>query len=152
MFLMYFMNTAINLGNASFLMIYVFFQVVGNTTSGTYSYSSNKSLAFAYVPTELSTEGQKLEVELLGKHYPATIIKEPLLFTEPTRNRMQQKSVRNKWWNPVEAYLGVSLTSPYNLQDDNHFAVWQIGDIAGVFPFLVLLLYPSQPFWHWKYL
>ncbi|XP_018427423.1 PREDICTED: dimethylglycine dehydrogenase, mitochondrial [Nanorana parkeri] len=67
-------------------------KVVGNTTSGTYSYSSNKSMAFAYVPIELSTEGQKLEVELLGKNYPATIVKEPLVFTEPTRNRMQQKS------------------------------------------------------------
>ncbi|PIO37774.1 hypothetical protein AB205_0109840 [Aquarana catesbeiana] len=70
--------------------------VVGNTTSGTYSYSSNKSLAFAYVPTELSTEGQKLEVELLGKHYPATIVQEPLVFTEPTRNRMQKKSGSTK--------------------------------------------------------
>ncbi|KAM9330138.1 dimethylglycine dehydrogenase, mitochondrial [Gastrophryne carolinensis] len=66
-------------------------KVVGNTTSGTYSYSSNKSLAFAYVPTELSNAGQKLEVELLGKNYPATIIQEPLVFTEPTRKRMQQK-------------------------------------------------------------
>lgn len=71
-------------------------KVVGNTTSGTYSYSSNKSLAFAYVPTELSTEGQKLEVELLGKHYPATIVQEPLVFTEPTRNRMQKKSGSTK--------------------------------------------------------
>ncbi|XP_044139041.1 arylsulfatase B-like [Bufo gargarizans] len=66
-------------------------QVVGNTTSGTFSYSTNKSLAFAYVPIQLSTPGRKLEVELLGKHYPATVIQEPLVFTEPTRNRMQKK-------------------------------------------------------------
>lgn len=66
-------------------------KVVGNTTSGTFSYSMNKSLAFAYVPIQLSTAGQILEVELLGNHYPATIIQEPLVFTEPTRNRMQKK-------------------------------------------------------------
>ncbi|XP_072288132.1 dimethylglycine dehydrogenase, mitochondrial-like [Pyxicephalus adspersus] len=67
-------------------------KVIGNTTSGTYSYNTDKSLAFAYVPIELSKEGQKLEVELVGKHYPATVVQEPLVFTEPTRNRMRQKS------------------------------------------------------------
>uniref|UniRef100_A0A8C5PI84 Dimethylglycine dehydrogenase, mitochondrial n=1 Tax=Leptobrachium leishanense TaxID=445787 RepID=A0A8C5PI84_9ANUR len=66
-------------------------QVIGNTTSGTYSYSTNQSLAFAYVPVDLSKIGQKLEVELLGKHYPATVTKEPLVLTEPTRNRMKNQ-------------------------------------------------------------
>ncbi|XP_053557345.1 dimethylglycine dehydrogenase, mitochondrial [Bombina bombina] len=66
-------------------------KVVGNTTSGTYSYSTNQSLAFAYVPIDLSATGKKLEVELLGKNYPATIVQEPLVFTEPTRNRLQKK-------------------------------------------------------------
>uniref|UniRef100_F7DS18 Dimethylglycine dehydrogenase, mitochondrial n=1 Tax=Ornithorhynchus anatinus TaxID=9258 RepID=F7DS18_ORNAN len=66
-------------------------KVVGNTTSGTYSYSAQKSLAFAYVPVELSKVGQKVEVELLGKNYPAVIIREPLVLTEPTRNRLQKK-------------------------------------------------------------
>ncbi|XP_038621412.1 dimethylglycine dehydrogenase, mitochondrial [Tachyglossus aculeatus] len=66
-------------------------KVVGNTTSGTYSYSVQKSLAFAYVPVELSKVGQKVEVELLGKNYPAVIIREPLVLTEPTRNRLQKK-------------------------------------------------------------
>ncbi|XP_075694847.1 dimethylglycine dehydrogenase, mitochondrial isoform X1 [Rhinoderma darwinii] len=66
-------------------------KVVGNTTSGTFSYSTNKSLAFAYVPIQLSAAGQKLDVELLGRRYPATVIQEPLVYTEPTRNRMQNK-------------------------------------------------------------
>lgn len=68
-----------------------FFQVIGNTTSGSFSYSVQQSLAFAYVPTELSKVGQKLEVELLGKNYPATVIQEPLVLTEPTRMRLQRK-------------------------------------------------------------
>ncbi|XP_053151412.1 dimethylglycine dehydrogenase, mitochondrial [Hemicordylus capensis] len=66
-------------------------KVIGNTTSGCYSYSAQQSLAFAYVPVELSRVGQKLEVELLGKNYPAAIIQEPLVMTEPTRTRFQKK-------------------------------------------------------------
>ncbi|XP_030598580.1 dimethylglycine dehydrogenase, mitochondrial [Archocentrus centrarchus] len=67
-------------------------KVVGNTTSGAYSYCSQKSLAFAYLPLELSTLGQKVEVELLGKKYSATVIQEPLIHTEPTRTRLQKKA------------------------------------------------------------
>lgn len=66
-------------------------KVIGNTTSGCYSYNIQKSLAFAYVPLELSKVGQQVEVELLGKSYPATIIQEPLVLTEPTRNRLLKK-------------------------------------------------------------
>ncbi|NXC16260.1 M2GD protein, partial [Corythaeola cristata] len=66
-------------------------KVIGNTTSGSFSYRAQQSLAFAYVPTELSKVGQKLEVELLGKNYPATIIQEPLVLTEPTRMHLQRK-------------------------------------------------------------
>uniref|UniRef100_A0A8C3UGQ2 Dimethylglycine dehydrogenase n=1 Tax=Catharus ustulatus TaxID=91951 RepID=A0A8C3UGQ2_CATUS len=66
-------------------------KVIGNTTSGCFSYGAQQSLAFAYVPMELSKVGQKLEVELLGKNYPATIIQEPLVLTEPTRMRLQRK-------------------------------------------------------------
>jgi dimethylglycine dehydrogenase len=72
------------------------FQVVGNTTSGSYSYSIQKSLAFAYVPLELSQVGQQVEVELLGKNYPATIIQEPLVLTEPARNRLQKNDRKDK--------------------------------------------------------
>ncbi|XP_030049095.1 dimethylglycine dehydrogenase, mitochondrial [Microcaecilia unicolor] len=71
-------------------------KVIGNTTSGTYSYSSQQSLAFAYVPIELSKAGQALEVDLLGRRYPASVVQEPLLFTEPTRNRLHEKGGRVK--------------------------------------------------------
>lgn len=67
-------------------------QVVGNTTSGAYSYSSQQSLAFAYLPLELCSVGQKVEVELLGRKYPAMVIQEPLVLTEPTRTRLQKKA------------------------------------------------------------
>lgn len=70
--------------------------MVGNTTSGSYSYSIQKSLAFAYVPVELSEVGQQVEVELLGKNYPATIIQEPLVLTEPARTRLQRDGRKTK--------------------------------------------------------
>ncbi|XP_064413699.1 dimethylglycine dehydrogenase, mitochondrial isoform X2 [Latimeria chalumnae] len=71
-------------------------KVVGNTTSGAYSYTTQQSVAFAYVPTELSSVGQELEVELLGKNYQAKVIQEPLVLTEPTRNRLQKMSKGTK--------------------------------------------------------
>uniref|UniRef100_A0A3Q3IK59 Dimethylglycine dehydrogenase n=1 Tax=Monopterus albus TaxID=43700 RepID=A0A3Q3IK59_MONAL len=67
-------------------------KVVGNTTSGAYSYSSQQSLAFAYLPLELCSVGQKVEVELLGRKHPAVVIQEPLVLTEPTRTRLQRKT------------------------------------------------------------
>lgn len=67
-------------------------KVVGNTTSGAYSYSSQQSLAFGYLPLNLNSVGQKVEVELLGKKYPAVVIQEPLVLTEPTRTRLQKKA------------------------------------------------------------
>uniref|UniRef100_A0AAR2KCN8 Dimethylglycine dehydrogenase, mitochondrial n=1 Tax=Pygocentrus nattereri TaxID=42514 RepID=A0AAR2KCN8_PYGNA len=67
-------------------------KVVGNTTSGAYSYSTQQSLAFGYLPIQLATVGQKVEVELLGRKYPATVVQEPLVLTEPTRTRLQKKA------------------------------------------------------------
>uniref|UniRef100_A0A9J8AEG8 Dimethylglycine dehydrogenase n=1 Tax=Cyprinus carpio carpio TaxID=630221 RepID=A0A9J8AEG8_CYPCA len=66
-------------------------EVVGNTTSGSYSYSTQQSLAFAYLPLHLTHVGQKVEVELLGQKHPATVTQEPLVLTEPTRTRLQKK-------------------------------------------------------------
>ncbi|CAN9504354.1 unnamed protein product [Ophioblennius macclurei] len=67
-------------------------KVVGNTTSGAYSYTTQQSLAFAYLPLDLCSVGQKVEVELLGRKYPAMVIEEPLVLTEPTRTRLQKKA------------------------------------------------------------
>ncbi|MBN3301126.1 M2GD protein, partial [Amia calva] len=66
-------------------------KVVGNTTSGAYSYTTQQSIAFAYLPTELATIGQKVDIELLGKNYKASVVQEPLVLTEPTRTRLQKK-------------------------------------------------------------
>lgn len=67
-------------------------KVVGNTTSGAYSYTKQQSIAFGYLPIELISVGQKVEVELLGRKYAAMVIQEPLVLTEPTRTRLQKKA------------------------------------------------------------
>ncbi|XP_061118700.1 dimethylglycine dehydrogenase, mitochondrial [Conger conger] len=67
-------------------------KVVGNTTSGAYSYTKQQSIAFGYLPIELISVGQKVEVELLGRKYVAMVIPEPLVLTEPTRTRLQKKA------------------------------------------------------------
>ena len=94
------------------------FQVVGNTTSGSYSYRIQKSLAFAYVPVELSKVGQQVEVELLGKNYPAVVIQEPLVLTEPTRSRLQKTGGKDKIWKDFEEAdelgLQYACTQNYN--------------------------------------
>nr|XP_006819782.1 PREDICTED: dimethylglycine dehydrogenase, mitochondrial-like [Saccoglossus kowalevskii] len=66
-------------------------KVVGNTTSGGYSYMTNQSVAYAYLPMDLTSIGSKVEVELLGKHYVGTVIPEPLMETEPTITRRRLK-------------------------------------------------------------
>lgn len=67
--------------------MHVFFQVVGMTTSGCFSYTLNKSIALAYVPTSMAEVGNQVEVELLGNRYPATVTKEPIVEIESVRRR-----------------------------------------------------------------
>ena len=52
-------------------------ETVGEVTSGTVSPSLAKAIALAYVARPLSKVGQKLEVEIRGKTYPATVVKKP---------------------------------------------------------------------------
>jgi aminomethyltransferase len=51
--------------------------VVGEVTSGTLSPTLGYPIALAYVPTELATVSQQLEVEIRGKPYPAVVVKRP---------------------------------------------------------------------------
>jgi aminomethyltransferase len=52
-------------------------KVVGEVTSGTLSPTLGYPVALAYVPTELATIGQQLDVEIRGKTYPGVVVKRP---------------------------------------------------------------------------
>ena len=52
-------------------------KVVGEITSGTLSPTLGYPIALAYVPSELATVGQQLEVEIRGKVYPTSVVKRP---------------------------------------------------------------------------
>ena len=50
---------------------------IGTVTSGALSPQSNKGIALAYVPMELSTLGTHLEVDIRGRTVPAMVVKRP---------------------------------------------------------------------------
>lgn len=52
-------------------------KVVGEITSGTLSPTLGYAIALSYIPTSLATVGQKLDVEIRGKSYPAIVVKRP---------------------------------------------------------------------------
>ncbi|MBD2609071.1 glycine cleavage system aminomethyltransferase GcvT [Scytonema hofmannii FACHB-248] len=52
-------------------------KVVGEVTSGTLSLTLGYPISLGYVPTELASVGQQLEVEIRGKVYPAVVVKRP---------------------------------------------------------------------------
>jgi aminomethyltransferase len=52
-------------------------QVIGEVTSGTLSLTLGYPIALAYVPSQLATVKQQLEVEIRGKAYPAVVVKRP---------------------------------------------------------------------------
>ena len=60
---------------------------VGYVTSGGYAHWVKKSMAMGYVPTALAKHGTKLEVELLGEFYPATVTATPLY--DPNGGKMR---------------------------------------------------------------
>ena len=51
---------------------------VGLITSGGYGYRLNRSIALAYVRTDLSAPSTQLEVEILGERCRAVVAREPL--------------------------------------------------------------------------
>lgn len=52
-------------------------EMVGITTSGTWSHTLNKSLAFAYVDPELENVESGLEIQIMGERRPATVLQAP---------------------------------------------------------------------------
>ena len=64
---------------------FFFHQVVGLTTSGSYSYQLKKSMCFAYLPASLTQLGSRVEVEMLGSKFPAVVVQQPLFAPEPIR-------------------------------------------------------------------
>jgi aminomethyltransferase len=51
---------------------------VGEVTSGTLSPSLNYGIGMAYIKAQLSTIGSKIDIEIRGQKFPATIEKKPL--------------------------------------------------------------------------
>jgi len=62
-------------------------EVVGWITSGGYAHYSAVSLALGYIPTELATETDGFEIEIIGRRRPATLQHEPVLDPEGLRMR-----------------------------------------------------------------
>ena len=60
---------------------------VGLTTSGVWSHTLNRSVALAYVRTDLATPGTVLQVEVLGQLRSATVQAEPLY--DPKNERLR---------------------------------------------------------------
>jgi dimethylglycine dehydrogenase len=60
---------------------------VGLVTSGGWSFTLNKSVALAYVRSDLATPGTKLEIEVFGERRAATVGREPLYDPENGRLR-----------------------------------------------------------------
>jgi glycine cleavage system aminomethyltransferase T len=48
-------------------------EVVGRVTSGGFGYTCEQSLAYAYLPVDLSKPGTEARVNLFGLHVPATV-------------------------------------------------------------------------------
>ena len=53
-------------------------KIVGSVTSGGYAHWAQKSVAIGFLPTELIQAGTQVEIELLGKKRPASVITEAL--------------------------------------------------------------------------
>ena len=65
------------------------------TTSGAYSYTFNTGIAFGYVPIELSSPGNVVNIEMLGEMYPAIIQKGPPMLIESARTRAAKAQTKS---------------------------------------------------------
>ena len=61
---------------------------VGLVTSGGYGHAIGRSVALAYVRTDLATPDTRLEIEILGERRAATVAREPIYDPENARLKM----------------------------------------------------------------
>ncbi|MFQ6017849.1 MAG: aminomethyltransferase family protein, partial [Kiloniellaceae bacterium] len=62
-------------------------ETVGLVTSGGYGYAAEKSIALAYVRSDLAEPGSELEVEILGERRKAVVVEEPIY--DPRNQRLR---------------------------------------------------------------
>ncbi len=62
-------------------------EIVGRVTSGGYGHTVKKSLAMAYIKTELTKPGIKLEIAILGERYTAEVVRIP--YYDPENERLR---------------------------------------------------------------
>lgn len=53
-------------------------RVLGFVTSAGYGYTVRQSIVYGYLPVEYAVPGTRVELQLFGEHYGATVMKEPL--------------------------------------------------------------------------
>ena len=68
--------------------IYVGNDLVGLTTSGTWSHTTDKSIAFAYVSPELESSGSVFEIEIMNQRCRATVIKDAVV--DPVNKKIRK--------------------------------------------------------------
>jgi 4-methylaminobutanoate oxidase (formaldehyde-forming) len=62
-------------------------RVVGRVTSGGFGYAVAKSIAYAYLPADLATEGTRVEIDVFGSWVGAVVAREPLY--DPNGERLR---------------------------------------------------------------
>ncbi len=72
---------------AAVSIVYRGAEAVGLVPSGGYGYRLNRSIALAYVRTDLTAPGTELEVEILGERCRAVVAREPLYDPDNLRLR-----------------------------------------------------------------
>ena len=62
-------------------------QLVGRVTSGGFGYSVERSIAYAYLPSDDALPGTPVEVEIFGQWVPGSVVAEPLF--DPVGERIR---------------------------------------------------------------
>ena len=60
---------------------------VGRVTSGGYGYTVQRSIAYAYLPTEATEPGSRVEVGVFGRSVGAEVVEAPLFDPKNARVR-----------------------------------------------------------------